>query len=89
MKSASINAWVENIPHVAIVGAGIAGLSCAKYLLDCGVRVTILEARKVVIQQCSINRVCSLMCCLQRIGGRIHSCRDLGDGLIVDLGAGE
>ncbi|KAI9813511.1 MAG: hypothetical protein M1832_006309 [Thelocarpon impressellum] len=32
-------------PHVAVVGAGIAGLRCAAVLLERGVRVTILEAR--------------------------------------------
>jgi hypothetical protein len=33
------------IPHVCVVGAGIAGLRCADILLQSNVRVTILEAR--------------------------------------------
>lgn len=33
------------VPHVCVVGAGIAGLRCASMLLEKGVRVTILEAR--------------------------------------------
>jgi len=32
-------------PHVIILGAGLAGLSAAKYLRDHGIRFTILEAR--------------------------------------------
>lgn len=34
----------DNLPHVVIIGAGIAGLSCAWYLRDHPFRVTILEA---------------------------------------------
>lgn len=33
------------IPHVCVVGTGIAGLRCASVLLEKGVRVTMLEAR--------------------------------------------
>lgn len=33
------------IPHVCVVGAGIAGLRCAALLLQHGAKVTILEAR--------------------------------------------
>lgn len=33
------------VPHVAVVGAGIAGLRCADLLLKGGVRVTVFEAR--------------------------------------------
>ncbi|KAK2758969.1 hypothetical protein FQN54_003067 [Arachnomyces sp. PD_36] len=33
------------IPHVGIIGAGLAGLRCADILIQSGVRVTILEAR--------------------------------------------
>ncbi len=35
----------STIPHVCIVGAGIAGLRCAEVLIQHGIRVTILEAR--------------------------------------------
>lgn len=34
-----------NPPHIGIVGAGVAGLRCADILLQCGFRVTIVEAR--------------------------------------------
>jgi uncharacterized protein with NAD-binding domain and iron-sulfur cluster len=34
-----------NIPHVGIIGAGLAALRCADILIQNGVRVTILEAR--------------------------------------------
>lgn len=36
------------VPHVAIVGAGIAGLRCADVLIHNGARVTIFEARNRV-----------------------------------------
>jgi monoamine oxidase len=39
---------VGKIPHVGIIGAGVAGLRCADVLLQHGVKVTILEARNRV-----------------------------------------
>jgi NADPH-dependent 2,4-dienoyl-CoA reductase/sulfur reductase-like enzyme len=33
------------MPHVCVVGAGVAGMRCADVLLRHGVRVTILEGR--------------------------------------------
>jgi NADPH-dependent 2,4-dienoyl-CoA reductase/sulfur reductase-like enzyme len=36
---------VGKIPHVCIVGAGVAGLRCADILLQHGAKVTILEGR--------------------------------------------
>ena len=33
------------VPHVCVVGAGVAGLRCADVLLQHGVKVTILEGR--------------------------------------------
>ena len=30
-------------PHIAVIGAGIAGLACARSLADAGVRVTVLD----------------------------------------------
>jgi NADPH-dependent 2,4-dienoyl-CoA reductase/sulfur reductase-like enzyme len=36
------------IPHVCVVGAGVAGLRCADLLLEQGVKVTILEGRNRV-----------------------------------------
>jgi alanine dehydrogenase len=36
---------VGKIPHVCVVGAGVAGLRCADVLLQHGVKVTILEGR--------------------------------------------
>lgn len=33
------------VPHVCVVGAGVAGLRCADVLLQHGIKVTILEAR--------------------------------------------
>src|SRR5256885_10700178 len=33
------------IPHVAVIGAGVAGLRCADVLIQSGVKVTIYEAR--------------------------------------------
>ena len=36
---------IGTIPHVAIVGAGFAGLRCADVLIRSGAKVTIYEAR--------------------------------------------
>ena len=33
------------VPHVCVVGAGMAGLRCADVLTKKGIRVTLLEAR--------------------------------------------
>ncbi|KAH7050245.1 hypothetical protein B0J12DRAFT_573396 [Macrophomina phaseolina] len=35
-------------PHVCVVGAGVSGLRCADVLLQAGLRVTVLEARRRV-----------------------------------------
>jgi len=35
----------DKIPHVCVVGAGMAGLRCAEVLIKNGVKVTILEGR--------------------------------------------
>lgn len=40
-----IRRTIGRIPHVGIVGAGLAGLRCADILLKHGVKVTILEGR--------------------------------------------
>ena len=45
------------IPHVCVVGAGVAGLRCADLLLKQGVKVTILEGRNRVG-----GRVCLISC---------------------------
>ena len=36
------------IPHVCVVGAGVAGLRCADVLMQHGAQVTILEGRERV-----------------------------------------
>lgn len=36
---------VGKVPHVCVVGAGVAGLRCADVLLQYGAKVTILEGR--------------------------------------------
>jgi NADPH-dependent glutamate synthase beta subunit-like oxidoreductase len=36
---------VGRIPHVCVVGAGVAGLRCADLLLRHGVKVTVFEGR--------------------------------------------
>jgi phytoene dehydrogenase-like protein len=35
----------NRVPHICVVGAGIAGLRCATLLIEAGFQVTILEAR--------------------------------------------
>jgi NADPH-dependent 2,4-dienoyl-CoA reductase/sulfur reductase-like enzyme len=47
------------IPHVCVVGAGVAGLKCADILLQHGVKVTILEGR---------NRVGGRLCQSKELG---------------------
>jgi succinate dehydrogenase/fumarate reductase flavoprotein subunit len=46
--SPMIRRAVGKIPHVCIVGAGVAGLRCADILLQHGAKVTILEGRNRV-----------------------------------------
>lgn len=36
---------VEARPHVAVIGAGLAGLRCAEVLIQGGAKVTVVEAR--------------------------------------------
>lgn len=47
---------VGKIPHVCVVGAGVAGLRCADVLLQHGAKVTILEGRDRVG-----GRVCPIL----------------------------
>jgi monoamine oxidase len=44
-SSPMIRRAVGKVPHICIVGAGVAGLRCADILLQHGAKVTILEAR--------------------------------------------
>ncbi|KAF1939724.1 amine oxidase [Clathrospora elynae] len=57
------------IPHVCVVGAGVAGLRCADVLLQHGVQVTILEGR---------NRVGGRLCQSDAVGHLV----DLGPNWI-------
>jgi predicted NAD/FAD-dependent oxidoreductase len=57
------------IPHVCVVGAGVAGLRCADLLLQKGVKVTILEGR---------NRVGGRLCQSKVLGHAV----DLGPNWI-------
>ncbi|KAF2867674.1 amine oxidase [Massariosphaeria phaeospora] len=57
------------IPHVCVVGAGVAGLRCADVLLQHGVKVTILEGR---------NRVGGRLCQSNALGHMV----DLGPNWI-------
>ena len=41
-------AWRGNSKEVAIIGGGLSGLACAKYLSDAGHKPTIYEARDVL-----------------------------------------
>ncbi|KAF4650481.1 hypothetical protein FOZ61_000287 [Perkinsus olseni] len=46
------NEDVAHSPHVAVIGAGLAGLACATYLTMNGVRVTLIEKEDRVGGQC-------------------------------------
>lgn len=35
----------DHVPHVCVVGAGMAGLRCAEVLIKNGIKVTIVEGR--------------------------------------------
>jgi squalene-associated FAD-dependent desaturase len=37
--------WKPSPPHVVIVGGGLAGLAAASALVDCGLRLTLIESR--------------------------------------------
>ncbi|OAP55418.1 hypothetical protein AYL99_10391 [Fonsecaea erecta] len=45
LRNASTRSSPRKIPHVAVVGAGIAGLRCSDVLARSGVKVTLFEAR--------------------------------------------
>ena len=48
MSALTIRRAVGKVPHVCVVGAGVAGLRCADVLLQHGVKVTVLEGRQRV-----------------------------------------
>lgn len=48
---------MDRKPHVAVIGAGMAGLRCADILIQNGVKVTLFEARNRVG-----GRVCYFEC---------------------------
>jgi hypothetical protein len=56
IESPMIRRAVGKIPHICVIGAGVAGLRCADILLQHGAKVTILEGRDRVG-----GRVCSIM----------------------------
>ena len=53
---------VGSMPHVGVVGAGMAGLRCAEVLIKKGVKVTILEGRDRIG-----GRVCAFLKRTERI----------------------
>ncbi|KAF2643960.1 amine oxidase [Massarina eburnea CBS 473.64] len=60
---------VGKIPHICVIGAGVAGLRCADVLLQHGVKVTMLEAR---------NRIGGRFCQSDALGPKV----DLGPNWI-------
>lgn len=44
-QMAGVRRVAGKVPHVCVVGAGVAGLRCADVLLQYGIKVTILEGR--------------------------------------------
>ena len=63
-EAASLSARIKNLPKpakplkVAIIGAGLAGLSAAKYLVDAGHIPTVYEARDVLGGKVAAWQVC-------------------------------
>ena len=49
---------VGKVPHICVVGAGVAGLRCADFLLQHGVKVTILEGRNRVGGRVRVHAIC-------------------------------
>ncbi|KAF2851758.1 FAD/NAD(P)-binding domain-containing protein [Plenodomus tracheiphilus IPT5] len=45
VQATMIRRTAGKVPHVCVVGAGVAGLRCADFLLQHGMKVTILEGR--------------------------------------------
>ena len=60
LDSPMIRRSMGNVPHVGIIGAGLAGLRCADVLLARGVKVTFLEGRNRVG-----GRVCQPNLCMK------------------------
>ena len=48
LKSLNTHVGPEEKKKVVIIGGGLSGLSCAKYLVDAGYAPTVLEARDVL-----------------------------------------
>lgn len=63
IESTMIRRAVGKIPHICIVGAGVAGMRCADMLLQRGAKVTILEAR---------DRVGGRVCLWALLKGKKH-----------------
>ncbi|KAF2262849.1 FAD/NAD(P)-binding domain-containing protein [Lojkania enalia] len=57
-ESPMISRTIGRIPHVCVVGAGVAGLRCADVLLQHGVKVTVLEGRDRVGGRLCQSKVC-------------------------------
>jgi NADPH-dependent 2,4-dienoyl-CoA reductase/sulfur reductase-like enzyme len=68
------------IPHVCVVGAGVAGLRCVDLLLKQGVKVTVLEGRnRVGGRVCLPSFVISCMLMVRQL------CQSNALGHLVDL----
>ena len=52
-----VHTYAEPVSEVVVVGAGLAGLACARHLLDAGVEVVVYEAEDVVGGRVRTDRV--------------------------------
>ena len=51
----SARSTAGKVPHICVVGAGIAGLRCADILVQRGMKVTIIEGRNRIGGRVSIS----------------------------------
>ena len=74
-------------PHIAVVGAGIAGLACATTLQQAGVQVSVFDKSRGAGGRMSTRRTDSWQCDHGAQGSLMNKWTYAGVGLSADQGA--